>query len=367
METPDSSLREQGLQALRTGNLDSAIDLLARAVIADSQDAEAQALLGVAYCQKGLHAQATRALQTAVTLRPQEARFHYNLGVALEQAGDRQRAAAALREALQINPQHAQAREKLRALTAAAHTPAAPPQVGSETAAQGEPWLRGSGTVAAPQAGPPGTVRCPQCHQWSKPGLSCEWCSTPLKSTTGSRASAPWLQSSYSSPAASAAENIGYSTAPEMSAGEAFGRRFAASFIDGLVCYALSFVGGLIIGIFFGVATGVGGGVGGGSQGASPTMLIAQFLGAGVGMLIGFAYYVGMLCAFGQTLGKMALGIRVVGPDGGKPVFWRAAVREIIGKLISAFLFCLGYLWMLWDSEQQTWHDKLAGTHVERA
>jgi uncharacterized RDD family membrane protein YckC len=35
--------------------------------------------------------------------------------------------------------------------------------------------------------------------------------------------------------------------------------------------------------------------------------------------------------------------------------------------LISAIVLCLGYLWMLWDGEQQTWHDKIAGTHVERA
>jgi uncharacterized RDD family membrane protein YckC len=74
-----------------------------------------------------------------------------------------------------------------------------------------------------------------------------------------------------------------------------------------------------------------------------------------------------MLSACGQTVGKMALGLRVVGPDGGNPSFWRAALREEIGKLISAIVLCLGYLWMLWDGEQQTWHDKIAGTHVERA
>jgi hypothetical protein len=27
----------------------------------------------------------------------------------------------------------------------------------------------------------------------------------------------------------------------------------------------------------------------------------------------------------------------------------------------------LGYFWMLWDEQQQTWHDKIAGTTVERA
>ena len=90
MDNPTGSLREQGIQSLREGNLDQAIDLLARVVMADSQDAEAQAFLGVAYSQKGLHAQAKRALQSAVDREPRNAGFRFNLGVALEQAGDRQ-------------------------------------------------------------------------------------------------------------------------------------------------------------------------------------------------------------------------------------------------------------------------------------
>jgi len=59
--------------------------------------------------------------------------------------------------------------------------------------------------------------------------------------------------------------------------------------------------------------------------------------------------------------------VRVIGPDGSPPGFLRAVLRESIGKYISEFVFCLGYLWMLWDADQQTWHDKIAGTTVERA
>jgi uncharacterized RDD family membrane protein YckC len=86
-----------------------------------------------------------------------------------------------------------------------------------------------------------------------------------------------------------------------------------------------------------------------------------------INLAIGIGYYCGMLVARGQTLGKMALGIRVVARDGGNPSFGTAFLREIIGKLVSGIPLCLGYLWMLWDPEQQTWHDKMAGTHVERA
>ena len=60
-------------------------------------------------------------------------------------------------------------------------------------------------------------------------------------------------------------------------------------------------------------------------------------------------------------------GIRVVGPGGANPGYFRAAVRETIGKFVSWFACFLGFLWMLWDPQQQTWHDKICGTTVVRA
>jgi uncharacterized RDD family membrane protein YckC len=89
-------------------------------------------------------------------------------------------------------------------------------------------------------------------------------------------------------------------------------------------------------------------------------------VGVAARLALSCAFYVGMVGACGQTLGKMAMAVRVTGPDGQKPSFWRTTLRETLGKLISLPVFCLGFLWMLWDSEQQTWHDKLAGTHVVR-
>ena len=39
-------------------------------------------------------------------------------------------------------------------------------------------------------------------------------------------------------------------------------------------------------------------------------------------------------------------------------------VREWIGKPISMVVFCLGYLWILIDQDNQGWHDKLVDTYV---
>jgi uncharacterized RDD family membrane protein YckC len=75
-----------------------------------------------------------------------------------------------------------------------------------------------------------------------------------------------------------------------------------------------------------------------------------------------FTYFEGG--ATGQTVGKRALGIRVYDfRQGGAIGYGRAFVRQI-GKYLSAIPLGLGYLWMLWDKENQCWQDKLAGSVV---
>jgi uncharacterized RDD family membrane protein YckC len=66
----------------------------------------------------------------------------------------------------------------------------------------------------------------------------------------------------------------------------------------------------------------------------------------------------------GQTLGKRALGIRAVEMGTGASMSQRTAATRSIARYLSWFVIWLGYLWMLWDPEQQTWHDKLARTTV---
>lgn len=66
----------------------------------------------------------------------------------------------------------------------------------------------------------------------------------------------------------------------------------------------------------------------------------------------------------GQTPGKRALGIRVVSMDSGGPIGYGRAFIRFVGRYISAALIYIGYLWMLWDTEKQCWHDKLASDVV---
>ena len=74
-----------------------------------------------------------------------------------------------------------------------------------------------------------------------------------------------------------------------------------------------------------------------------------------VRLIIVAAYYVVLTGVRGQTVGKMALGIRVVGRDGGVSGLGYAALREAVGKFISAIALFLGFLWIGWDSEKRGW------------
>lgn len=64
--------------------------------------------------------------------------------------------------------------------------------------------------------------------------------------------------------------------------------------------------------------------------------------------------------ATGETLGKKAVGIRVIGLADGAPIGYGRATVRYFGRIVSSIPVFLGYFWMLWDGEKQTWHDKFA-------
>lgn len=122
-----------------------------------------------------------------------------------------------------------------------------------------------------------------------------------------------------------------------------WGNRLGATIIDVLLavpCYLIIVVGGLIGGIFGGLVVLIG-----------VVALIAVPLWN--------LYRQGTT---GSSVGKKALGIKVVGEQDGQPIgFGMTIVRQIVHILDSA-LCCLGYLWPLWDEKQQTFADKIIGT-----
>jgi uncharacterized RDD family membrane protein YckC len=116
-----------------------------------------------------------------------------------------------------------------------------------------------------------------------------------------------------------------------------FWRRFAAALIDGILL-------GIISGVLEAVLKGVG-------------FALAIVMDASY-----FSYLEGAVR--GQTFGKSAMGIRVISLSDGQPIGYGRAFIRWIGRYVSAVVFLIGYLWMLWDREHQTWHDKFAGSVV---
>ena len=80
-------------------------------------------------------------------------------------------------------------------------------------------------------------------------------------------------------------------------------------------------------------------------------------------LIVFVAYHVIQVGLWGQTLGKVLTGIKVVAPDGGPPGFSRAMVR-VLGYLFSFFLAGWGFLMIAFDPRRQALHDRLAETLV---
>lgn len=135
-------------------------------------------------------------------------------------------------------------------------------------------------------------------------------------------------------------------------------RRFLARAIDVVAAlvayYSLCFVLGAVWGAMVGEAT---------------SNQIDALVGAALLLvLVGYLVYSWVGTTRGSTLSQQLMGLRVVDKDTLKPPSaGRALVRVLMSVFVSTILYCLGYLWAIWDKEKQTWHDKAANTIVMRS
>ncbi len=93
------------------------------------------------------------------------------------------------------------------------------------------------------------------------------------------------------------------------------------------------------------------------------TAVIMAVLTVLLAFLIPITYEIGFWLLAGQTPGKRIMGLRIIRTDGRRLTVGNC-VRRLIGYWFSAFLFFLGYLWVLVDDRRQGFHDKIAGTLV---
>ena len=84
--------------------------------------------------------------------------------------------------------------------------------------------------------------------------------------------------------------------------------------------------------------------------------------------VLSFVFAVGFYVLFwvnfdGATPGKKMFGIKLVSTSGSKITYPQAIIRYF-AQWLSAFVFLLGYAWVIWDKKKQAWHDKIAQTVV---
>ncbi|KAF3996864.1 RDD family protein [Glaciimonas immobilis] len=66
------------------------------------------------------------------------------------------------------------------------------------------------------------------------------------------------------------------------------------------------------------------------------------------------------------TPGKMVIGATIVDAATGAPPSMKQHIIRYVGYYVSAFVFCIGFIWVGIDKRKQGWHDKIAGTVVVR-
>ena len=67
----------------------------------------------------------------------------------------------------------------------------------------------------------------------------------------------------------------------------------------------------------------------------------------------------------GSTVGGIIFKLRVVRTDD-RPVDWPTAIVRALGCFISLVIAGLGFIWIAFDADKQSWHDKISGTVVVR-
>jgi len=126
--------------------------------------------------------------------------------------------------------------------------------------------------------------------------------------------------------------------------------RFLAKFIDGIILGVAAF------GVQLPLA----------SLMRNPDRAMAGILiGWFISMLIRLAYTTFLTGKYGATVGKMACGLKVVTPTGGK-IGYGVACGRFFAELLSGLILAIGYIMAAFDEENRTLHDRICNTRVVR-
>ncbi len=94
--------------------------------------------------------------------------------------------------------------------------------------------------------------------------------------------------------------------------------------------------------------------------------LFGRDIAVGIAWFAHAGYFTLFTALRGQTPGKMVFRIAVVTTADGEMGIARAAIREVMGKVVAFPLapLLLGHFFCLFDDNKQSWFDKMVGTYV---
>ncbi|MCG7873535.1 MAG: RDD family protein [Candidatus Thiodiazotropha lotti] len=124
-------------------------------------------------------------------------------------------------------------------------------------------------------------------------------------------------------------------------------RRLGAIFYDSLLLTALVFVATAVVTLPFGYPTG-------------NWLLFFQIF---LFEIIPLAFFCWFWLRGGQTLGMRAWRLKLVSMEG-LPVDWEQALKRHFAAILSLLVFGFGFFWVVFDSDNLAWHDRLSGTRL---
>ncbi len=190
---------------------------------------------------------------------------------------------------------------------------------------------------------------CPKCGYAQVETDQCPRCRVVVSQYRG------YLQRLGQKPAAPSAGVVGtVAPAREVVSGApaGFWIRFVAVLVDSICLWVVGFV------VRFVAVSFVAGIFSGGRAGARAVLILIL-------MLPGALYYILFHWKWGQTLGKMALRLRVVTVDG-FPISLGTSVLRYFGYLLSALILLIGYIMVGFRQDKRALHDLVAKTRVVR-
>ncbi|GGS13052.1 RDD family protein [Streptomyces parvus] len=119
-------------------------------------------------------------------------------------------------------------------------------------------------------------------------------------------------------------------------------------------------IDGLVIGLPYGILVGIGGAMGDAAGGFIALLGVLLMIGLAIWQL----YQEGTT---GQTIGKKAVGIRLLREADGRPLGFGMAFVRRLAHFLDSLACYIGWLWPLWDEKKQTFADKVCSSVVVKA